>query len=223
MLKNILKIIFLSIFIFLCSGCADVEYNLTINKDNSGILEYLVKLQDIEINVEIYEEIIDAIVTELEANDFVVERTKETIKATKEIDNVLEMDELDSLIKTDETSIVRSEKKLFVTKYYLDAKVDLTGYSKTAKEIKLDKELKEFLDIKFNLNLPVKSNSSNSEIENGEMLTWKLNYGEENIIKVEYSLINKEVVIIPLITVAVFGVFFILLKKYKDKKQTVKF
>lgn len=223
MLKNILKIIFLSTFLFLCSGCADINYTLTINKDNSGVLEYLVNLEDVEINVDIYEGIIDAIVTELETNGFVVERTEETVKATKKIENVLEMDELDSLVKTDATNVVRMEKNFFVTRYYLDAKVDLTGYSKTAKELKLDKELKELLDIKFNLNLPVKSNVSNAEIENGEMLTWKLNYGEENIIKVEYSFINKEIVIIPSIVIAVFVLIFVLLKKYKDKKQTVKF
>ena len=223
LLKNILKIIFLSTFIFLCSGCADIDYTLTINKDNSGVLEYLVKLEDVEINVDIYEGIIDAIVTELETNGFVVERTEETVKATKKIENVLEIDELDSLIKTDATNVVRMEKNFFVTRYYLDAKVDLTGYSKTAKELKLDKELKELLDIKFNLNLPVKSNVSNAEIENGKMLTWKLNYGEENIIKVEYSFINKEIVIIPSIVIAVFVLIFVLLKKYKDKKQTVKF
>lgn len=223
LLKNILKIIFLSIFVFLCTGCATIDYTLSINKDNSATLEYLINIEETEINIDIYSEIIDSIILDLQANDFVVEKTINEIKATKQIDNILELDELDSLIKANGMYIVNSEKGIFTTEYIFDANIDLTGYSKTAKELKLDKELKELLDIKFNLNLPVKSNNSNLEIENSKNLTWDLSYGEENVIKAEYSLINAEIVIIPMLTVIIFAIILIVIKAVKSKKETIKF
>ena len=223
MLKNILKIVFLSIFVFLCSGCATIDYTLSVNKDNSATLEYLINIAETEINIDMYSGIIDSIILDLEANEFVVKRTENEIKATKQIDNILELDELDSLIKANDMYIVESEKGIFTTDYIFDANIDLTGYSKTAKEMKLDKELKELLDIRFNLNLPVKSTESNLEVGQAKNLTWDLTYGEKNIIKVEYSLINIEIVLIPVFAVIIFATILIVIKVVKDKKQTVKF
>ena len=223
MLKNILKIVFLSIFVFLCSGCATIDYTLSVNKDSSATLEYLINIAETEINIDMYSGIIDSIILDLEANEFVVKRTENEIKATKQIDNILELDELDSLIKANDMYIVESEKGIFTTDYIFDANIDLTGYSKTAKEMKLDKELKELLDIRFNLNLPVKSTESNLEVGQAKNLTWDLTYGEKNIIKVEYSLINIEIVLIPVFAVIIFATILIVIKVVKDKKQTVKF
>lgn len=223
LLKNILKIILLSIFVFLCTGCATIDYTLSINKDNSATLEYLINIEEAEINIDIYAGIIDSIILDLEANEFVVERTENQVKATKQIDNILELDELDSLIKANDMYIIESEKAFFTTDYILDANIDLTGYSKTAKELKLDKELKELLDIKFNLNLPVKSSDSNLEIENSKKITWNLSYGEENVIKAQYSLINAEIVIIPVLTIIIFTIILIVIKVIKSKKETIKF
>ncbi len=223
LLKNILKIIFLSIFVFICTGCATIDYTLSINKDNSATLEYLINIEEVEINIDIYAKIIDSIILDLEANEFIVERTENQVKATKQIDNILELDELDSLIKANDMYIIESEKAFFTTDYILDANIDLTGYSKTAKELKLDKELKELLDIKFNLNLPVKSSDSNLEIENSKKLTWNLSYGEENVIKAQYSLINAEIVIIPILAMIIFGIILIVIKVIKSKKETIKF
>lgn len=220
MLKNIFKIIFLSIFVCLCTGCANIDYTLSINKDDSATLEYLMKIEETEINIDIYSGIIDTIVAELTTNEFVVERTQNEIKATKQIDNILELDELDSLIKANDLYIIKSEKGIFTTDYIFDAKIDLTGYSKTAKELKLDKELKELLDIKFNLNLPVKSSDSNLENKQTKNLSWNLSYGEENILKATYSLINVEIVIIPILTLVIFAIILIIIK---HKKQTIKF
>jgi len=223
LLKNILKIIFLSIFVFLCTGCATIDYTLSVNKDNSATLEYLINIEETEINIDIYSGIIDSIILDLEANEFIVERTEYEVKATKQIDNILELDELDSLIKANDMYIVKSEKGIFTTDYIFDANIDLTGYSQTAKELKLDKELKELLDIKFNLNLPVKSSDSNLEIEQVKNLTWNLSYGEENVIYATYSLINAEIMIIPILTVIIFAAILIVIKIKKDKKQTIKF
>jgi len=223
LLKNILKIIFLSIFVFLCTGCATIDYTLSINKDNSATLEYLINIEETEINIDIYSGIIDSIILDLEANEFVVERTTNQVKATKQISNILELDELDSLIKANDMYIIKSEKGIFATDYIFDANIDLTGYSKTAKELKLDKELKELLDIKFNLNLPVKSSDSNLGIGQTKNLTWNLAYGQENVIKAGYSLINAEIVIIPILTIIIFAIILIVIKVTKSKKETIKF
>ncbi|MBE5812831.1 MAG: hypothetical protein E7314_04170 [Clostridiales bacterium] len=222
-MKNILKIIFLSIFVFLCTGCATIDYTLSINKDNSATLEYLINIEETEINIDIYSGIIDSIILDLEANEFVVERTTNQVKATKQISNILELDELDSLIKANDMYIIKSEKGIFATDYIFDANIDLTGYSKTAKELKLDKELKELLDIKFNLNLPVKSSDSNLGIGQTKNLTWNLAYGQENVIKAGYSLINAEIVIIPILTIIIFAIILIVIKVIKSKKETIKF
>ena len=223
MLKNVFKIIFLSIFVGLCTGCVSVDYILSINKDNSATLEYLVELEEAEINVDVYSGVVDSIIKELENNGFVIEKTTNQIRAAKQIDNILELDEFDSLIKANDLYIVREEEGVFTTSYYFDAKIDLTGYSKTAKELKLDKELKELLDINFKLNLPVDSKDSNLEEKQSQNLSWDLIYGEENIIKAEYSLINAEVAIITILTVIIFAIILIAIKFIKTKKETVKF
>jgi hypothetical protein len=73
------------------------------------------------------------------------------------------------------------------------------------------------------LNLPVKSSDSNLEIENSKKLTWDLSYGEENVIKAEYSLVNVEIVIIPILTILIFAIILVVIKVIKSKKQTIKF
>lgn len=223
MLKNILKTIFLSIFVLICTSCANVDYKLTINEDESASLEYLIKIEDAKINIDIYSGIIDVIIKELETNEFVVTREINKIKAIKEIENILDLDELDSLIKSNGDYIVRSDEGFFTTNYIFDAKIDLTGYSKTAKELKLDKELKELLDISFELNLPSEAKYSNSNVEEGKILAWDLEYGEENIIQVGYSLLNWWAIAAIVLIIVILVVILILLKIRKDKKQTIKF
>ena len=95
-----------------------------INKDNSAMLEYLINIEEAEINIDVYSGIIDSIILDLEANEFVVERTENQVKATKQIDNILELDELDSLIKANDMYIIEAEKTFFTTDYILDANID---------------------------------------------------------------------------------------------------
>ena len=222
-MKNILKIIILSLLTFLCIGCASVDYTMTINKDDSADLEYIIRIDGNSIDEEMYVGILDTIITELETNGFIVQKTENEFKAKKKIDNILTLDEFDSLIKLNKaSSIVTKEEGIFATNYKFDAKVDLTGYSQTAKELKFDELIRENVDIKFNLNLPVKSKSSNSDVEKSKSLIWNLNYGDENFIEVEYSSINKEVILIPVFTVVIFVIILFVINKRKGN-ETIKF
>lgn len=222
-MKNILKIIILSLLAFLCTGCASVDYTMTINKDDSADLEYIIRIDGNSIDEEMYVGILDTIITELETNGFIVQKTENEFKAKKKIDNILTLDEFDSLIRLNRaSSIVTKEEGIFATNYKFDAKVDLTGYSQTAKELKFDELIRENVDIKFNLNLPVKSKSSNSGVEKSKSLIWNLNYGDENFIEVEYSSINKEVILIPVFTVVIFVIILFVINKRKGN-ETIKF
>ena len=238
-MKNILKIIILSLLAFLCTGCASVDYTMTINKDDSADLEYIIRIDGNSINEEMYVGILDTITTELEINGFIVQKTENEFKAEKKIDNILTLDEFDSLIKLNKaSSIVTKEEGIFdyvtekkfgyaselllTTDYSVQKIAAMTGYSQTAKELKFDELIRENVDIKFNLNLPVKSKSSNSGVEKSKSLIWNLNYGDENFIEVEYSSINKEVILIPVFTVVIFVIILFVINKRKGN-ETIKF
>jgi hypothetical protein len=174
--------------------------------------------EQLNLDIDIYSSVIDSVITELEEMNFNVTRNSNEIKATKRIENIFELSNWDSLIKEVDGDIFSVNKKQFTKEYILNGKIDLTGYSSTNKEMKLDEELKSLLDITFNLTLPSKAIDSNATKINGRNLVWNLEYGEVNFINVNYSLINVETLLLSgVATIVLLGILIFLIKFNKKK------
>lgn len=216
--KSILRPLILLLFIVICTGCANVDYNVTINKDDSANIEYILQFDNSQINIANYSKITDSITEELEEKGFVVETSEKQIKAIKDIENILDLSDWDSLMKSNNGEIFTVDNNFFFKKYNLDAKIDFTGYSTTVKELNLDKELNNLIKIKFAIKLPAKYTSTNADIMVEEdLLVWGLEYGEVNNIQASYRMINVGV-ISATIGVVVAGILIFILRKFYFRK-----
>lgn len=216
--KSILKPLILLLFIAICTGCANVDYSVTINKDDSANIEYILQFDNSQINIADYSKITNSITEELEEKGFVVETSEKQIKAVKYIENILDLSDWDSLIKSNNGTIFTVDNKLFFKKYNLDAKIDFTGYSTTVKELNLDKELNNLIKIKFAIKLPAKYTSTNADIMVEEdLLVWGLEYGEVNNIQASYRMISVGAISTTVAVVFTAILIFILRKFYFGK------
>lgn len=213
--KTIIKICILSILLMLCcTGCANVEYTMNINRDNSANIEYLMQIDETKISLKEYNSIIEEIINSLKENNFNVEKLDNGIKATKYIKNILEMSSFDSLLKEEDSNIFSYNEGIFTDKYELNGKIDLTGYSKSQKELKLDEEIKKIVNITLKIKLPTRVKHTNAQQISGDILTWNLEYGKSNEIIASYNLIKVEVIIEILVALVIFGLSFLLMKKF---------
>jgi hypothetical protein len=177
------------------------------------------QIDESAINLKTYSKILDSVVTELENIGFLVEKKDNEIIATKHIDYIFALSSWDTLLKPDEQAIFTSKNNLFTKEYELNANIDLTGYSKTAKEINLDKELKELIDIEFNLTLPSKAQENNATVVSGKNLSWKLNYGEVNEIYAKYEILDTGTMVALCASIMLFVAIFIVFLKNKNKNE----
>lgn len=216
--KSILRPLILLLFIVICTGCANVDYSVTINKDDSANIEYILQFDNSQINIADYSKITNSITEELEEKGFVVETSEKQIKAVKCIENILDLSDWDSLIKSNNGTIFTVDNKFFFRKYNLDAKIDFTGYSTTVKELNLDKELNNLIKIKFAIKLPAKYTSTNADIMVEEdLLVWGLEYGEVNNIQASYRMISVGA-ISATIGVVVAAILIFILRKFYFRK-----
>ena len=171
-----------------------------------------------QINIADYSKITNSITEELEEKGFVVETSEKQIKAVKCIENILDLSDWDSLIKSNNGTIFTVDNKFFFRKYNLDAKIDFTGYSTTVKELNLDKELNNLIKIKFAIKLPAKYTSTNADIMVEEdLLVWGLEYGEVNNIQASYRMISVGA-ISATIGVVVAAILIFILRKFYFRK-----
>lgn len=216
MKKNIVKFVLLSIIAIMCTSCININYNMTINRDETASIEYDIKISEGAVDLRNYSSMIDSIVLELQQNGFEVERNNEEIKASKYIEYIFALSGGDTLLRPFEQSVFTKENKFFSTIYELNANIDLTGYSTTEKEINLDNEIKELSSINFNLKLPSNAKATNATNDDGKNLSWDLKYGENNQIYAKYIVTDFASIIAVFIAVIVFVIIFVVFFKRKN-------
>ena len=237
-LKNVAIIAILGIILFTLTGCANVDYDIKLNKDGSGDIAYVIGYDKsflASIGVETSSLENDNSFSEMEEqakqNGYTIEKYEDDntygFKATKHANNIQEEFDLNDEAGSNnaETSKIMYEKTLLKTRYYQDSKVDLTDILSDNEEAAMLKAVMSQMKVSYRITLPFRVGSNNATIvsEDGKTIEWTLKVGEVNEIKFEasqdygmYALLGLAVV---LVIVAVVSVFLFSYLVYKTLTQ----
>ncbi len=235
-LKNIVIIAILGIILLTLTGCANVNYDIKLNKDGSGDISYVIGYDKsflASIGVETSslqnDNSFDEMEEQAKQNGYTIEKYEDDntygFKATKHANNIQEEFDLNDEAGSNnaETSKIMYEKTLLKTRYYQDSKVDLTDILSDNEEAAMLKAVMSQMKVSYRITLPFRVGSNNATIvsEDGKTIEWTLKVGEVNEIKFEasqdygmYALLGLAVV---LVIVAVVSVFL-----FKKAKKTEK-
>jgi len=230
-LQKIKRILIFAFLIIFCTSCANVTYQLEINKDGSANLIYLLETDKEKFDEyeDKYENVLKVIENELEQNGFSVNKyeAEEKVKFEAKIylDDINKLEEFNTLIMAGDINkpIVSYSKNLFFERYEINAKIDLKSYSQTERESKNDEIVSESLPINFVLKLPVTPNSHNASKTEENYLIWELAYNQENIITAKYEIINYiAIVVLALLLFAIAEIITIKIVKVIISKSAQK-
>lgn len=224
-LKNVAIIAILGIILFTLTGCANVDYDIKLNKDGSGDIAYVIGYDKsflASIGVETSSLENDSSFSEMEEqaeqNGYTIEKYEDDntygFKATKHANNIQEEFDLNDEAgsNNEEASKIMYEKTLLKTKYYQDSKVDLTDILSDNEEAAMLKAVMSQMKISYRITLPfrVGSNNATTVSEDGKTIEWTLKVGEVNEIKFEasqdygmYALLGLAVILVAVAVVSV--------------------
>lgn len=194
-MKRYIKLFVIISFIFVITGCAKLETNMTISKTKSMNIDIIYGLKDGDSN-KLNNKILDVYKKNLKKNDYsVTGYNKDGIvgfEATKDFKNIDKLSDkndvsfkLNDLINYNNVSPKFKVKKgLFKNHYYANISVDyeelFSNYLNTQKD----------MDLSFNVNLPNSAISSNATSKSNNDKTLKWNLANQNTILFEFSLYN---------------------------------
>lgn len=222
MKKTIGLIVLLIIILISLTGCAEINYEVEVNKDGSGEISYIYGiskevLEKFEISAD---EIVSSMKEQAEESSYTVETYEDEkiagFKANKHISDLNKDFSLqeafgEEYVKDTENNGINIEKSLFVTKYFQNAELDLTSLKE-----------EQQITMTYQVKLPgkVKTNNANEVLNNGKTLKWTLVGGKINKVEFESVKINiLPILIIVVVIAVVVVVVFILLKKKCNKKR----
>lgn len=201
-LKNVAIIAILGVILFTLTGCANVDYDIKLNKDGSGDIAYVIGYDKsflASIGVETSSLENDNSFSEMEEqakqNGYTIEKYEDDntygFKATKHANNIQEEFDLNDEAgsNNEETGKIMYEKTLLKTRYYQDSKVDLTDILSDEEEAAMLKAVMAQMKVSYRITLPfrVGSNNATTVSEDGKTIEWTLKVGEVNQIKFEAS------------------------------------
>lgn len=235
-LKNIAIIAILGIILLTLTGCANVNYDIKLNKDGSGDIAYVIGYDKsflASIGVETSSLENDNSFEEMEEqakqNGYTIEKYEDDntygFKATKHANNIQEEfdvnDEAGS--NSEETGKIMYEKTLLKTKFSQSSKIDLTDVISDDEDAAMLKAVMGQMKISYKITLPfrVGANNATTVSEDGKTIEWALKVGEVNEVKFEavqdygmYALLVLAVVLVIVATISV-----ILSKKAKKTSE----
>lgn len=235
-LKNIAIIAILGIILLTLTGCANVNYDIKLNKDGSGDIAYVIGYDKsflASIGVETSSLENDNSFEEMEEqakqNGYTIEKYEDDntygFKATKHANNIQEEfdvnDEAGS--NSEETGKIMYEKTLLKTKFSQSSKIDLTDVISDDEDAAMLKAVMGQMKISYKITLPfrVGTNNATTVSEDGKTIEWALKVGEVNEVKFEavqdygmYALLVLAVVLVIVATISV-----ILSKKAKKTSE----
>lgn len=223
MKKTIGLIIVLILTLITLTGCAEINYEVQVNKDGSGEISYIYGIsKEVLGNFNISaDEIVSSMKEQAEESSYTVEAYEDEkiagFKANKHIEDLNKDFSLqeafgEEYVKDTEDNGIKIEENFWFTKYYQNAQLDLTSVGESEQNITMIYQVK----------LPVKSKTNNASevLDNGKTLKWNLTGGEVN--KIEF--VAKEidalpVAIIGIVIIATVAVVIIILKKKHATKK----
>lgn len=235
-LKNIAIISILAIILLTLTGCANVNYDIKLNKDGSGDIAYVIGydksfLSSIGVETSSLENdnSFDEMEEEAKQNGYTVEKYEDDntygFKATKHVNNIQEEFDVNNEAGSndEEDGKIMYEKTLLKTKFSQSSKVDLIDIGADDEDAAMLKAVMSQMKISYKITLPfrVGSNNATTVSEDGKTLEWVLKVGEVNEVKFEaaqdygmYALLGLAVVLVIVASVSV-----ILSKKAKKTSE----
>lgn len=205
------------------TGCVDVNYEVTLNKDGTADVAYVYGFDKatLEQMGTTAEDMTSDMKQNAEASEYEIETYSddeiEGFKAKKHIENLADIsleEAFGSQYVTDsEENQFKIEKKGSKTVYSQNAKIDLTS---------MDSSMTSIVTMKYTVNLPVKVGENNaSEVsEDGKTLIWNLTPGEVNEINFEASsnvLVTVAIIIVVALIIIGVAVAVIIVVKKSNK------
>ena len=240
--KTIVLMIIVGIILLTLTGCANINYDIKLNADGSGEVSYVmgysktfltsmgVTRSSLE-NDDSFKEMED----EAKEEGYTVEKYEDDetygFKATKHVDKIQNEFDLTNSVSTNaqegQNDKIVYEKNLLKTRYYQDAKLDLTNMgSDDAQEAAMMQSILSQMKITYKITLPFKAQESNATTvsEDGKTLEWKLEAGKVNEIKFDaaqdytiYAIVGG----VALLAIIVVILVAVSKKGKKDKQEEV--
>lgn len=199
-LKTILFVVIMAIVLFCLTGCANVNYEIKLNKDGSGEVSYTMGydkafLSSMGVTTEDLskDSTLDEMKEEAEKEGYTIEKYEDDdtygFKASKVVTNIQEEFSVENTIgesdnKNDDRILY--EKSLLKTKYSQNAKMNLTfDEGSSTQETAMMNTIMGQMKISYKIVLPFKAGENNATTvsEDGKVLTWELKTGKENTIQ----------------------------------------
>ena len=226
MKRTILLVIVLAFMLFTLTGCVTAQYNLKINKDKTGEVEYVYALDKSvleslnttarEATLEMREKVVK---NNYKVEDYEDEKSA-GFRATKHIDDVTEENILEEMfgekyIKNIEESKVKVKKTLFGNKYNQKAIVNLESVDSLAQiTVKLE----------YTLNIPTKVGKNNADeiSKDGKTITWKFKPGEEREIYfyADSGRMLKMIILVIIAIIIITAIVIYIFKHLKNNKKS---
>ncbi len=225
MKKTIGLIIILLLTLITLTGCAEINYEVEVNKDGSGEISYIYGIsKEIlkQLNVSA-EDMVASMKEQAEESEYQVEAYEDEdisgFKAYKHIEDLTKDFSLqeafgEEYVKDSENNGIKIEKGLFVTKYSQNAEIDLTNLNEEEQNVTMT----------YQIGLPAKAkiNNATETLDKGKTLKWNLTGGEINKIEFvaqEINILLLIIIVILVIVVVAIVIFIILRKKHATKKE----
>lgn len=210
-MKKVLSLAIIMVMLLaLLTGCVNVNYEVTLNKDGTADVAYIYGFDKttLEQMGTTAEDMTSDMKQNAEASEYEIEAYLddkiEGFKAKKHVENLADIsleEAFSSQYVTDsEENQFKVEKKGPKTIYSQNAKIDLTS---------MDSSMASMVTMKYTVNLPVKVGENNaSEVsKDGKTLTWNLEAGKVNEISFKASSnVLVTVAIIIVVTLIIIGV-----------------
>lgn len=226
-MKKVLSLVLIMILaLIILTGCVDVNYEVTLNKDGTADIAYIygfekASLEQLGTNVE---DMTSDMKQNAEESGYTIETYAddeiEGFKAKKHVENLSDVSLEEAFganyIKDSEENKLKIEKNGMKTTYSQNANIDLTS---------LDETTASMVTLKYTVNLPVKVGENNAdEVSNGgKTLTWNLTAGEANEVSFNASsnllVTIIIIVVVALVVIAAIVAIIIILKKKKTNKN----
>lgn len=222
MKKTIGLIVLLLFTLVTLSGCAQVNYEIEINKNGTGTIfcSYEISKKELGEKAALLQGAAESMKGKVEENGYIVELYEDDdvkgFKGSKKLNDITKDFSLEEVfevfenfgkkyVEDTEENGIKIEKTLFKTKYSQKAVVDLT-------------DIGTEIDMEYSMKLPAKSRTNNATkvSEDGKTLTWEIKVGETNNIEFVSEQINLlPIIVIGIVVIAIVAITVIIILKKK--------
>ncbi len=234
-LKSVILITIITMLLFILTGCANVNYEVKLDKNGSGEISYIMGydksfLTSMQVSIDdikqdnTFDEMKQEATKEGYTVDIYEDDNTYGFRAYKHVDNI--QNEFKISQNSEENDGIKYEKSFLKIKFWQDAKLNLSKIAGDNSEDALTSAVLNQMKISYKLVLPFKAgqNNANTVSEDGKTLEWTLKAGQINEIKFvaeQTNIVIIAILAIGLIIILVIIFMIMKMSKRKDGKQKV--